>query len=196
MTSMMTMEQPFMTLATTMPRPTIVTSTTPFCRDVVYDSAVAVVHKDAEMLEASFAPMVEILVHSIQDQQESADEEEDEMDDAVSPSFSKSSIVGFGDDLDDEGIGDEDREFELFRKYPLRIFNPLAILREEEEEGPIDLEALKSEIRAKAVRPTKKPSGLKPGKRAKKMIGPPPPAGTKAVGSIPKVDKTAKDFFC
>ena len=66
----------------------------------------------------------------------------------------------------------------------------MAILREEEEEGPIDLEELKAEIRAKAVRPTKKPSGLKPGKRAKKMIGPPPPAGTKAVASIPKIDKT------
>ena len=35
------------------------------------------------------------------------------------------------------------------------------------------MEALKAEIRAKAVKPTKKPSGLKPGKKLKKMVGPP-----------------------
>lgn len=85
----------------------------------------------------------------------------------------------------DEGIGEEN-EFEMFRKFPLKTNRRMAMLREEEEEeGPIDLEALKADIRLKAVRPTKKPTGLRPGKRPKKMIGPP--------GA--KQDTSRTDFF-
>jgi len=124
---------------------------------------------DGELLKATLVPMVEILINLKKE----------------------TSAESAADDLD-EGIGEEDREFEMFRKFPLRIFRPLAPLREEEEEGPIDLEALKAEIRAKAVRPTKKPSGLKPGKRLKKMVGPPgPPEVTVNV----KKDTVKKDFY-
>merc|ERR1719414_242502 len=135
-------------------------------------SAIAEVFRwppDGELAKATLVPMVEILVN-----------------------YQKEVVAAAASDDLDEGIGEEDREFEMFRKFPLRIFRPLAPLREEEEEGPIDLEALKAEIRAKAVRPTKKPSGLKPGKRQKKMIGPPgPPEVTVNV----KKDTVKKDFY-
>jgi len=153
------------TITTTMTKPFVVT------RDPS-STAVASQYRwppDGELVKATLVPMVEILVNL---KKETLEE-------------------GGADDLD-EGIGEEDREFEMFRKFPLRIFRPLAPLREEEEEGPIDLEALKAEIRAKAVRPTKKPSGLKPGKRQKKMIGPPgPPEVTVNV----KKDTVKKDFY-
>ena len=60
----------------------------------------------------------------------------------------------------------------------------MATLQEEEEESfPIDLEALKADIRLKAVKPTKKPTGLRPGKKPKKMVGP-------SAGAKPDMSRT------